>query len=209
MRNKMNIQSVSTIERALADLATKREAIVARATEVADRRKVLGFIALVGNDKTATAELEKLNTEHSAVNGALEGLDGAISEGQRRLVLAKAAEAKIADESEARELAEQLEVFVACGQEIDRALETIVTAPQRMQGALQKMHDLGAPRPDHRQFTTFSRDCLLTALRKTPWGREFPILPVGQRRRFGDLTASWAAGIRSRITPRLATEKAA
>jgi hypothetical protein len=137
-------------------------------------------------------------------------LDDAIAEGQSRLAIAKAAEANLADQAEARDLAEQLEIFIAHGQEIDQALETLTTAPQKMQRALQKMHDLGAPRPDHRQFTTFSRDCLLTALRKTPWGQEFPILPVSQRRRFGDLTKSWAAAIRSRITPRLgAPEKAA
>jgi hypothetical protein len=206
------IESVLDIENALAKLTAKRASVVARSEEIAGRRKVLGFISLVGNDKEATAELEKLNTEASAVAGALDGLDGAIAEGQRRLAVAQAAEAQQADQAEARELAEQLEIFVARAEEIDRALEILVTAPQKMQQALQKMHDLGAPRPDHRQFTTFSRDCLLTALRKTPWGQEFPILPVSQRRRFADLTASWAAGIRSRIAPRLAsttTEKAA
>ena len=67
----MKIQSVSTIEKALADLTAKRESIVARAAAIADQRKVLGFI--VGRDKDATAKLEKLNTEASAVAGALEG----------------------------------------------------------------------------------------------------------------------------------------
>jgi hypothetical protein len=102
------IQSVETIARALADLTAKREAIVKRSEEIAARRKVLGFISLVGNDKEATAELEKLNTEASAVAGALDGMDGAIAEGQRRLAVAKAAEANLADQKEAAEIAEQL-----------------------------------------------------------------------------------------------------
>jgi hypothetical protein len=40
----MKIQSVSTIERVLADLNAERERVVARAAVIADRRKVLGFI---------------------------------------------------------------------------------------------------------------------------------------------------------------------
>ena len=80
--------------------------------------------------------------------------DNAIAEGQKRLAMARAAEADRADQAEARELAEQLET--ACGEEIDRALEILVTAPRNMQRALQKMHDLGAPRPDHRQFSILS-----------------------------------------------------
>ena len=205
-----DLSDIQTVEKALADLAAKRESVVARAAVIADRRKVLGFLSLVDHDKEATAELEKLNTEASAVAGALEGLDGAIAEGQKRLAVARAAETDRADQAEARELAEQLELFIACGEEIDRALEILVTGPQKMQRILGKMHSLGQDRPDHRQFSALSRDCVLTALRKTPWGQEFPILPVSQRRRFADLTASWANGIRSRIAPRLgATEKAA
>jgi hypothetical protein len=206
----MKIQSISTIEKALADLTAKRESVVARAAVIADQRKVLGFISLVGHDKDATAKLEKLNTEASAVAGALEGLDGAIAEGQKRLAVARAAEADRADQAEARELAEQLEIFIAAGNEVDAALETLVEAPRRMQRALQKMHDLGAPRPDHRQFSILSKEALMTALLRTPWAQEFRPLPTAQRRRFADLTASWAAGIRSRITPRLSattTEK--
>ena len=205
----MKIESVSIIEKAIADLTAKRESIVARAAAIADQRKVLGFISLVGNDKEATAKLEKLNTEASAVAGALDGLDNAIAEGQRRLTVARAAEADRADQAEARELAEQLELFIACGEEIDRALEVLVSGPQKMQRILGKMHSLGQSRPDHRQFSTLSKEAVLTALRKTPWGQEFPILPVSQRRRFADLTASWADGIRSRIAPRLGTTKKA
>jgi succinyl-CoA synthetase beta subunit len=59
----MKIQSVSTIEKALAELAAKRESVVARSEVIAGERKVLGFISLVGNDKEATAKLAKLNVE--------------------------------------------------------------------------------------------------------------------------------------------------
>jgi hypothetical protein len=207
---KMKVESVATIERAIANLKQKRESIEARAEEIAGRRKVLGYLALVSDDKAASAELAKLNVEHSAVAGAISGLDDALSEGQKRLALARAAEATRADQREARELAEQLEIFEAAGKEIDAALETLVDAPRRMQDALLKMHALGAPRPDHRQFSTLSKEAVITALRRTPWQNEFPPQPVSQRRRFSDLVSSWSSGIRSRITPRLgATEKAA
>ena len=206
----MRIQSVSDIEKALENLDAKKTAIEARAVEIAEQQKRLGFVAMIGRDKSATASLAQLNTEASAIDGALEGLSAAIAGGQQRLALARAAEANLADQQEARELAEALEVFTACGNEIDAALETLATAPQRMQRALQRMHDLGAPRPDHRQFSTLSKEAIISALRRTVWASEFPPQPVSQRRRFGDLVTSWSAAIHSRIASRLgATEKAA
>jgi hypothetical protein len=99
MRKSMKIQSVSTIEKALADLNSKREEIVAQAAAISDRRKVLGYVVLVEHNKTAAAEFEKLNTEHSAIAGALDGLDDAIAEGEKRLALARAAEANLADQA--------------------------------------------------------------------------------------------------------------
>jgi hypothetical protein len=82
----------------------------------------------------------------------------------RRLAVAKAAEAVLADQAEARELAEELEKFIQAGNEIDATLETLVEAPKRMQRALQRMRDLGCQRPDHRQWTTLSFEALQTAL---------------------------------------------
>lgn len=123
------IESVSAVEKALADLAAKRQAIVARAEEVGGRRKVLGFLSLVSNDDEATAELAVLNTEYSAIEGALSGLDDALSEGRNRLQLAKAMEASLANQADAQELAKQLDIFEAAGNEIDAALETLVSAP--------------------------------------------------------------------------------
>ena len=119
----MRIQSVSDIEKALENLDAKKTAIEARAVEIAEQQKRLGFVAMIGRDKSATASLAQLNTEASAIDGALEGLSAAIAGGQQQLALARAAEANLADQQEARELAEALEVFTACGNEIDAALE--------------------------------------------------------------------------------------
>ena len=165
----MKIQSVSTIEKALAELAAKRESVVARAEVIAGERKVLGFISLVGHDAEATAKLEKLNVEWSAVAGALSGLDDAIAEGEKRLQLARAAEASRADQASARELAEQLEQFIACGDEIDRALEVLVSGPQKMARILG---DIGSVSPD-RIIGDFlhCREIVFSPLSENPRGR--------------------------------------
>ena len=204
------IEFVEAVERAIADLNAKKATIESRAEEIAGRKRVLGYLVLVSHDKDASAELEQLNVEHSAISGALSGLSDAIAEGENRLQLARAAVVAEHDQAETRELAELLEQFIATGNEIDHALEVLVSGPMKMQKILGRMRALGQDRPNHQQFTAFSRDCVLTALGRTPWAKEFPVLPPMQRRRFADLVKSWASGIRARISPRMGTtEKAA
>jgi hypothetical protein len=57
------------------------------------------------------------------------------------------------------------------------------------------------------QLQTLGKYCLLTALGKTPWAREFEVISPTARRNFGDLVATWCEQVdRNTVTPLIGEE---
>ncbi len=81
-------RAVTVAEQTVANIQQKRATAAARAEEIADARKRLGFRVHADGDKDARAQLEKLNSEDAALAGELQSLDGALAEAESRLASA-------------------------------------------------------------------------------------------------------------------------
>jgi hypothetical protein len=71
----------------LRDLIQKRDKLAARAEQISDARKAIGYATFVDGDKAARKKLDALNVESGTIAGELEALSAAIAEGRRSLRL--------------------------------------------------------------------------------------------------------------------------
>ncbi len=195
--------SVEKAEAIVADLENKRAACVQRGTELADERANVALAAHTGHAKAA----KRLEEIHHAIvrhGSELASLDAALRAAGDRLVAAKAAEARSADATAAKELRSVLKEFLNHVRVLDDALSIVAAAGNDMRETLTRMHQLGAATPSYEQLDSLGARCLLTACAATPWRRHFEALPPNQRRSFTDTVSQWTAAIeRNFVAPRL------
>jgi len=197
---------VEKAEQTLAGLQAKRAAAEARAAQIAEERKALGFKVHVDGDARARAKLDKLNAEAAALAGEIESLDGAIAQSATHVQQAQAAEACEQDRVNAEALRE---VVARIGERMKRADKHFAAAIDELNAAnaeLDQVHALGSAFPTGQQFAVNAIMALKTWLRLLPenWHREFiEALPPNQRRTFAAFWSRMEEPLESSIAARL------
>jgi hypothetical protein len=198
------MSAIEIIERTIAQLADKRDRAVKRSAEIATARAQLGCSVHADNDKVARGKLDKLNAEEASLAGETKGIGDALAEASKRLAAAhQAAEAEAA-KANAVEVRKLLASFIEAAKDCDALLADFNASVTELNQALSAIHARGVAFPTHMQLQSLGKYCLLTALNKTPWAREFEIVAPGQRREFTPLVSQWVANIeRNHIAPLL------
>jgi hypothetical protein len=191
MSNKPNRQAsvpsipptISECEAAITSLQQKRNAVIARGSELATIRASTAFKALHEHDATAQATLDRINKESIEHDHALASIDAALKTAQQRLAAAQRHEAKAADRAKAAELRAALKQFEQHAAGVDSALEVLVSSCNGLQESLTAMHRCGSNFPTDAQLQSLGGRVLLGALSKTPFRRGFETVPPLERDR--------------------------
>jgi len=194
--------SAKMIEATLALLEHERNKFLDRQAQHADKRRALAFDAHAG-DAEAIKLLDQLQREAVELQTQIDGINDAITEGQRRLVLARARERQEQNGIKAEALRQVLGRFTAAGRELENALTALVRSSREMRSALNDLHAGGIHFPRHEVIEGLGYRALATELRKTIWANHFRPLGHDDRRNFADLIASWSTAIERAITAQL------
>jgi hypothetical protein len=199
-------------EQTLATLEAKRAAAEARAVEIAEARKALGFRVHADGDAKARAKLDKLNAESATLAGEIESLDGAIAEATTRVRQAQAAEAQVQARETARKLLKMADAVVGYAQSLDDANAIRVEASRALADELMQMRslaqELGMFVPSHEQLFAMGSRADQTATMQTPWAREIgEHLPPNQRRDHMSYAQSWHVAITKAVAALVGEDK--
>ena len=190
-------QSVADAEAILSSLQAKRAELQATAAELAEAKKAAAFDAFTGG----SAELVNVQRSVRAAESDIESIGHAIAEGERRLLLAKAREADLADQTNTAEILRVAAAFRTCGNELDAAARALGEKGRQLTNLLMRLHALGIKAPSFEQFDLLGHQAVLTALGATPWSKRYPPLPPLQRRTFAALVDGWMSSVESRRKP--------
>src|SRR5215469_9158232 len=100
----MSNDTIVRCEQTLRDLEQKRQKFAARAEQISEARKALGYSAFAEGDKAAKQKLAALNAEANTLTGELEAITAAITEAAARLDAAKQSVAAAEDRANAGKL---------------------------------------------------------------------------------------------------------
>ena len=195
--------SVADAEQVIANLESKRAALIERGKELATIRASLAYSALADGDDKSRAKLDKLNIEAATHNSEVAAVEAAIKTANERLAVARNHEAKQADRASARELSVVLDQFTRTAAELDRVLADVARLGHALHQIQVQMAQLGSPVPNGAQLDSLGFRCLLTACAATPWHRHFQVLAPHERRSFSDLIAIWTDTNRKHLASRL------
>lgn len=202
---------VDKAETTIATLEDKRKHLNQRAIELADERNKIAFGAHVENDAKARKRLDAINLELATMASEQSSVDAALVEAQSRLAIAKQAEARTADRTNAEALRGKLARFVELGLLVDDAIWDAATSINEMVKTLDEMHQLGAASPTNEQFRVNGTMALKTMLQNLPqlWANDFDFqrLAPNQKKTFKSLAEGWQAIIEQNINARLGTEQ--
>jgi hypothetical protein len=106
-------ETITRAEQQLRDIVAKRDKAAARAEQLAEQRKKLGFAVFGDGDGKARKQLDALNLEGATLAGEIQALEAAVVEANSRLADAKAAQSRVVDEGRAREVLELANQFDA------------------------------------------------------------------------------------------------
>ncbi len=197
---------VEAAEAICRDLINKRDTLIARGSELDEDRRRIAFAAHTG-DQEARKNLDKINQETAKHTSELASLDAAISESIGRLEIAKAVAALTADRENALALRTNLREFREKGVRLSQALAGVVSESNQLAEILTSINALGARNPSSRQLAVVGRIAILSALRQTPWARDFEPVAPGARTDFATLIDGWCAVIERDVRHRLGEEQ--
>jgi hypothetical protein len=196
--------TVADAEQAISRLENKRNALLARGTELATNRASVAYKALNDDDAVAKQKLDQIGRESSQHSHDLASVDAALKTAQQRLEAAKRHQAKQADREQAKALRDALQQFVQHAAGVDSALEVLVASCNGLAETLVAMHRSGSQFPTDAQLMSFGGRVLLGALAKTPFRRNFETLPPDQRSRTMSMVVQqWSDTVERSIAQRL------
>jgi hypothetical protein len=196
--------TVADAEQVIADLQSKRAALVERGNEMATIRASYAYAAHARGDETARRKLDAINKETAEHASELASIDAALVTAQQRLDSAKRYEAKQADRERAKVLREAMAQFVQHAAALDNALAALVSSCNAMQESLMAVHRSGSQFPSDAQLMSLGGRVLLAALSRTPFRRDFETLPPDQRlRTMSAVVAQWADTVERALAQRL------
>jgi hypothetical protein len=200
-------ETIEACEKIIADLEAQRAKTAARAGEISQLRQSCGYDAHAGEgakSKEAKAQLAKLNAEYLELSGTCESLDGALITARAKLAAATAAHEKVQAAENAIAIRKLLASFVEAARDADAGLRDFSNSAEELRRALNAIHIRGCEFPTTQQLLALGKFALLTHLGRSPWAREFEVIPPSARREFEPLVRVWVETIENNyIKPRL------
>jgi hypothetical protein len=185
------ISTIEIIERTLAQLSDKRDRALKRSQEIAAEQAQLGYSVHAENDKASRGKWDKLTAEAATLAGETKGIGDALAEATKRLEAARQAAEAEAAKANAVEVRKLLESFIEAARDADAVLRDFNTSVEEMRRALTAIHARGCGSPTHQQLQVLGKFALLTHIGRTPWAREFEVIPPSARREFEPLVHTW------------------
>ena len=180
-------------------LEKKREELLAAAAELAEAKRAASYAAHTGGSH----ELVNIARSARATDSDLESIGHAIAEGERRLLLAKAHEADLAEQAAAGKILELCDELEKAGRELGTAAATFTSTSRQVSSLLAQLNSYGITSPSAEQYRVFGSAATRTMLAGSFWGRNFPPVAPGERKTFDGLISNWAVSIRSRMRSRV------
>jgi hypothetical protein len=189
------MSDVEQVEKVLAELRSKRDALVARGVELGEARQQVAFSAHTG-DAAARKKLDAINREAALHDSELRSLDAAIAEAGTRVEAARHAE----EQAQAREVAKELLARAHAIVEHARALDDANTVRVAEGAALSEELELlralgqriGVHVPNHQQLLAMGSRAERTTMALTPWAREVgEAIAPNERRNHTSYAVPW------------------
>jgi hypothetical protein len=205
MTDNLNLEKATAI---VTRLEEKRAECIRQGTDLADERANVALAAHTGDTKAAK-RLQEIHQAIATHSSELASIDAALRAAGDRVERERQAVEGEAARANAVEIRKLLASFVEAAKDCDALLADFNTSVDELRQALSAIHARGVAFPTHTQLQSLGKYCLLTALNKTPWSREFEIVAPGQRREFAPLVSQWVETIeRNHIAPLLDPEQA-
>jgi hypothetical protein len=187
--------TIETIERTIAQLNDKRDRAVKRSQEIAAEQAQLGFAVHASDDKAvqkaARGKLDSLTAEAAKLAGETRGISDALAECNKRLEAAHQAAEGEAARANAVEVRKLLASFIEAAADADAVLRDFNESTEELRRALNAIHIRGCEFPTTQQLLTLGKFALLTHLGRSPWARDFEVIPPSARREFEPLVRTW------------------
>jgi hypothetical protein len=201
------MNTIEIIERTIAQLNDKRDRAVKRSTEIAAERAELGFAVHADGDKAARGKLDSLAAEAASLADETRGIGDALAEANKRLAVARRAAEVEAAKANAVEVRKLLASFAEAAADADAVLQDFNASVEEMRRALNAIHARGVMFPSDMQLLALGKYCLLTHLNRSPFAREFEVIPPSARREFAPLVSQWCEMIeKNHVAPLLDPE---
>jgi hypothetical protein len=182
-------ETVVRAEQQLRDVIQKRDKVAARAEQLSEARKKIGFAVFADNDAKARRQLDALNVEGATLAGELEALESATSEAQRRVEVAQRRKSVAADQDKARELLKLADEFDSQVHRLAAAGDAMVAALTALDQMQAKMRSLGAQRPTGQQLDVMTARAVVSMIMAAKLNQQCGVhfLAPDERKQFADL----------------------
>jgi hypothetical protein len=188
--------TVADAEQAIARLERKRDALVARGTELATNRASVAYKALNDDDATAKQKLDQINKESVSHSHELASVDAALVTARQKLEAAQRHEARAAQAEHARAIRSEWSATEKDFADLDQGLNLAADAARRLYDRYGRMQQHGFKLPP--QLTLMLSDVVVSYLMAMPpplW-RQFnhlglEHLPPNRRRNAASLNSAW------------------
>jgi hypothetical protein len=203
MTDNLNLEKATAI---VTRLEEKRVACIRQGTDLADERANVALAAHTGDAKAAK-RLQEIHQAIATHSSELASIDAALRAAGERVVTARQVIEGEAAKANAVEVRKLLASFLEAARDADAVLEDFNNSAEEIRRALTAIHARGVEYPTHMQLQTLGQFCLLTHLGRSPWAREFEVIPPSARREFSPLVAQWVDLIeKNHIKPLLGDE---
>jgi hypothetical protein len=199
--------SVATATATLQKLVEHQQAHAERAVELEGQRKQLSFGAHAQHNPQARAALDDVVDQSVRHETQGRAIADAIEEAKRRLVLAQAYEADIADQAKARQALKLVARFRQAGMILDGACQALGQKGHELTNLVSELHAAGIHSPSLAQIDVLGSAALQSAVLSSPWGKRFRVQAPSDRKNFRTLCDDWATMIESRIKAQLGEQK--
>ncbi len=198
---------IEKYERMLAKHEDARKALLQRKIELDEAIYRVSFDVHAAGDKKACDKarnnLEKFQTERRDLASEIDSVEAAITETNRRLDAARAAEISAADRQTAKQIAALNTEFAEQLRDADAAAADMISSVLNAQELLTQMRELGIAAPIDRLFLLNVTVAIKTALQllPRPYVNEigFDWVAPNQRKEFRHLANTWGVTIANQI----------
>jgi hypothetical protein len=187
MTDNLNLEKATAI---VTRLEEKRAECIRQGTDLADERANVALAAHTGDTKAAK-RLQEIHQAIATHSSELASIDAALRAAGERVERERQAVEGEAARANAVEVRKLLASFIEAAADADAVLRDFNESTEELRAALTAIHVRGCEFPTTQQLLTLGRFALLTHLGRSPWSREFEVIPPSARREFEPLVRTW------------------
>lgn len=204
------MKDIEKAELTLKNLENIRKHLIQEQAELANERGRVALGAHTG-DKKSRSRLDDINIASAKFASEFASIEAAITEANKNLDAAQAAEAQAADREKAKQIAALNAKLAEELDDADDAFADAISSVLSARALLMEMHTLGVTSPTDQMFRINSVVVIKTALQNLPqpWINDFEFarLAPSQKKAFKPLATAWRDQIANQIATLLPQPK--